>query len=266
MSLDGARVYTGPGENYDVLDGVRRGDQLPLRGRSEDGAWLQVYYFGNEGWIRVQPDPRIDLTLLPVIQAPPTPTAIPTKSGGETPTPLRPNTLLSLQNPDFERVGEYGIPGWTLSPEDNYNGEDYDPNTSFDTPFLKQADNRAINGPTLQMDGTTNVKFKVHVFQVVVVPPSTMVHFQASAGAFSDDGDIKLAAGVDPDGDKNCSRAHWGDPWMINQEDGVVQVVSPDVVVGPAGRVTICLYAESLSPASHHAAYFDSAMLIGNPQ
>jgi serine/threonine-protein kinase len=269
VRLDRARVYTGPGEHCDVLGEIRRGDQLPVLGKLEDGTWLQVDYLGREGWVRAQSDPNIDIALLPIVQAPSACTVDPIKPDDKEPTPLGPNTVLSLENPDFERIGGYVIPGWTWLAEDNYSpGEDYDPSNSFDTPLLKQADDpsRTIHGPTLQIDAAAYLKFKVYVFQTVAVPPSTTVRFQALASAYADTGDIEVAAGIDPAGGSNCGHVRWGVPWMIDQRDGVVQVVSPDVVVGPAGHATVCLYAETLYPASHNAAFLDSAKLIGNPQ
>jgi hypothetical protein len=43
-------------------------------------------------------------------------------------------------------------------------------------------------------------------------------------------------------------------------------LVTPTVVVGQAGRVTVCLCAESVYPARSNAAFFDNAILIANPE
>jgi len=123
-----------------------------------------------------------------------------------------------------------------------------------------------INGSTLQVQATAFVKFKVHIFQTVSVPPAVTVHFQALAKAYSDVGGIKLIAGIDPDGGHDCSQAQWGDPLTVDQSSGIAQLVSPDVAAGDAGRVTVCLYAETIYPAHNNAAYFDDAALIANPQ
>lgn len=44
-------VYSGPGEMYDVLGQVEKGDRLTILGCSEDEAWWQVEYFGWPGWV-----------------------------------------------------------------------------------------------------------------------------------------------------------------------------------------------------------------------
>jgi hypothetical protein len=173
-----------------------------------------------------------------------------------------------LQNPGFRGIEVNSIPGWEWWAYDNYSGGDYDPDTSFDMPLLKQADDpvRVINGPTLQIDAAGHLKFKALVFQSVDVPFTVTVRFQVSAGAYADKGSIKLAAGVDPDGGNDCSNARWGDMLAINQSNGTVQLVAPDVTVGRAGRVTVCLYAEALYAARSNAAFFDDARLISNPE
>ena len=80
-------VYTGPAETYDVWGEVRRGDQLSLRGRSEDGMWWQVDYLGWKGWIRAQAvGANVEPTILPVSTPPSTPTITPTPPETVTPT------------------------------------------------------------------------------------------------------------------------------------------------------------------------------------
>jgi hypothetical protein len=174
-----------------------------------------------------------------------------------------------LQNPGLERVQENVIPGWRWWAEDNYSpGGEYNPGTSFDTPFFSQTDDpaRMINGSTLQIEATAFVNLKVHIFQTVSAPPTVTVRFQASAKAYSDSGGIKLAAGIDPNGGFDCSQARWGDTLTIDQSSGTVQLLTPDVVVGRAGRVTVCLRAENIYPARSNAAFFDNATLIANPE
>jgi hypothetical protein len=45
-----------------------------------------------------------------------------------------------------------------------------------------------------------------------------------------------------------------------------VELITPDVAVDDAGRVTVCLYAETIYPARSNAAFFDDAALIANPE
>jgi hypothetical protein len=261
-------VYSGPGEMYDVMGEVHRGDRLPLSGRSADGTWWQVDYLGRSGWVPAQPvGANIEPTLLPTAKAPPTPATTPMPTEEPTPSLPEPNTVLGLQNPGFERVQENVIPGWHWWAADNYPDEEYDSQSSFDTPFFSRTQDpaRMIDGSTLQIEATAFVNFRVHVFQTVSAPPSVTVRFQASAKAYSNDG-LKLAAGIDPNGGPDCSQAHWGDTLTVGQSGGTVQLIAPDVVVGRDGRVTVCLRAENILPARSNAAFFDKAALIANPE
>ena len=269
---DQSTVRTGPGERYQVLGEVRRGYQMPLRGCSEDEKWWQVDYLGWAGWIPAQPGgSSIDPDDLPVVPTPPpslftpvSPTPTMTSTPIATPTPTA-ETTPELANPGFAGIRDNQIPGWSWWAYDNYSSsEDYNPDHSFETPLLKQADDsrRLINGPTLQIDAAGYLKFQVHVFQTVNVAPNTRLRFQVSAGAYTDKETIKLVAGIDPNGVAGCSYAQWGDVLMINQADGVVKLVTPEVVVGPAGRVVVCLFAETLSPNVNNAAFIDNAQVI----
>ncbi len=216
--------------------------------------------------------PRFTSTPRPTHTATSPPTISPTFAPTFTPRPTEivtpslpgPTTTVGLQNPGFEGVRGNTIPGWDWWADDNFSpGGEYNPDTSFDTPLFKQADDpvRIIDGPTLQIDAVQHLKFKVHVFQTVPVSPTTKVDFQVMAGAFSGSGVIKLAAGLDPLGGRDCSKARWSDFLFLDQEGGVQSIVAPSVVAGEAGLVTVCLYAEPLYPAISNAAYFDNAEL-----
>jgi hypothetical protein len=160
------------------------------------------------------------------------------------------------------------IPGWSWWAEDNFTpGGVYDPNTSFDTPLFKQADDpvRFITGPTLQIDAVQHLKFRVHVFQTVLITPTARVRFRVSAGAFSDTGVIQIAAGIDVNGRPNCDNARWGEMAYLDQETGVQTVATPFATVGESGQVTVCFYAEPVYAAVSNAAFFDNAELSVNP-
>lgn len=67
-------VYAGPGESYEVLGEVRRRDELPILGRSEDEKWWQVDYLGWIGWLAAHSvTASVDLQALSVAGAPPIP-------------------------------------------------------------------------------------------------------------------------------------------------------------------------------------------------
>jgi len=206
------------------------------------------------------PLPTITRTFAPTFT--PQPTLTPTVSGlTQTVTP-------ELINPGFKDVSADYIPGWSWWAEDNFSpGGPYNPDTSFDTPLFKLADDpvRVINGPTLQIDATQHLKFKVHVFQTVPVSPTARVRFEVTAGAFSGSGVIQLAAGIDPDGGPDCANARWSDVVLLNQGAGAQRLVAPRATAGPRGQVTVCLYAEPVYAAISNAAFFDDAELILGP-
>ncbi len=74
-----------------------------------------------------------------------------------------------------------------------------------------------------------------------------------------------LKAGVDPVGGEGCEAAQGGGEQIANQGDGVVVLVSPEVVVGQAGRATVCMFAETQFAQVYHAAFFDDAALTVLP-
>jgi serine/threonine protein kinase len=267
---DQLSVRAGPGDNYEILRDVYQGYLLLLQGRSGDGMWWQVDSLGLVGWIPAQDgDINIDPGDLPVIPTPVPAIAasISLSTPTAAPTPAQKIKQPILQNPGFSGVSDGKIPGWETWAHDNYHSsETFNPETSFDTPLFKQADDpaRFIDGDTLQIDGTAFVRFKAHVFQTVAVTPNTRVYFRATAGAYvGGNGRIKVTTGIDPQGGPDCQNALWGEPLLINQQHGKVQLVAPEVVAGSTGRVTVCLYAESPAPSpASHAAFFDSAQLV----
>jgi len=267
VSVEQSHVHAGPGEDYDELGTVRRGDRLLLYGRSEDRIWLQVDHLGRKGWIPIQAVAvPIEPTLLPTVTAPPTPTRAPTPTA--TPSLPTPNTAVRLQNPGFEGIHDNLIPGWQWWAEDNFLDKECRSDPCFDTPFFSQTNDpaRMIEGATLQIEATAFVGLRVYVLQTVSVSPTVPVRFEAWAKAYSDLGGIQLAAGIEPSGSTDCSQAQWGDTLLADQSQGAVRLVAPTVAVGQAGRVTVCLYAASVYPAHNNAAFFGNASLIANPQ
>lgn len=228
---------------------------LPVIGRSADGMWLQVNFLGRAAWIDAYPSAAyINLDTLPVIEPPATPTPAPT------PTVIIIISTLPviprLQNAGFENIQPNNIPGWQW-----WANRDTD---NLAVPAFKQADDpaRMINGATLQIDGVGFTRFQVYIFQTINIPPATLVRFQALAGAFADQGDILVSIGIDSEGRNDCSLALWGNSIQINQSNGIVTLISPQVSAGLKGRITACLSAQSLYPVRSSAAFFDDAALV----
>jgi hypothetical protein len=211
-------------------------------------------------------------TLSPTPQSTPTPspTGTPTQTPTPWPTPtatLPPTPAAApLENPTFEGVLENFIPGWQTGAFVNWApGDEFDAATSYAAPRFHQADDprQWIDGPTLQIDTVPWVKLRAWVFQTVNVGPGSRVQFRVRAAGFVKEtaGGYILKVGVDPDGGEGCEAAQWGAEQIVNQNDGVVELISPKVVVGQAGQVTVCMFAETQFAQVYHAAFFDDAVL-----
>jgi hypothetical protein len=198
-----------------------------------------------------------------------TPTGTPTPWPTFTPTPPTP-TPRPLENSTFEGIQENFIPGWQTGAFVNWTtGDEFDPGSSYAAPRFHQADDprQWIDGATLQIDTVDWVKLRAWVFQTVDVGPESRVQFKVRAMGFVKNtiSGYILKAGVDPEGREGCDAAQWGDERVANQNDGVVELFSPEVVVGGAGQVTICMFAEPQYAHAYHAAFFDDAELIVLP-
>lgn len=82
----------GPGQVYREITALAAGDNAEIRGKSQDAAWLFIYWpkFNVECWIVTAAAPaNTDLSAIPALAAPPTPipSAIPPTSVPLTPTP-----------------------------------------------------------------------------------------------------------------------------------------------------------------------------------
>jgi len=214
------------------------------------------------------PSPTLQSTPTPRPTAAPTqtPTPWPTSTPTQVPTPAP----VVLENPVFEGLQENFIPGWQMGSFVNWApGDEFDAVNSYAAPRFHQAGDQRqwINGPTLQIDTEPWVKLRAWVFQTVDVEPGSRVQFQVRAVGFvrHTAGGYLLKAGVDPDGGVGCAAAQWGTEQIADQGDGVVELVSPKVVVGPEGRVTVCAFAETQFAQVYHAAFFDDAALIVLP-
>lgn len=213
----------------------------------------------------LSPTPQPTRTPLPTGTLASTPTQTPTPWPTLTPTLPPTPASVALENPTFEGILENFIPGWQVGSFVNWApGGEFDPATSYAAPRFHQSDDRWINGPTLQIDTEPWVKLRAWVFQTVEVQLDSRVQFQVRAMAFVKEtaGGYILKAGVDPNGGQGCEAAQWGAEQIVDQEDGVVELVSPEVVVGQAGRVTVCAFAETQFAQVNHAAFFDDAALI----
>jgi hypothetical protein len=177
---------------------------------------------------------------------------------------------VTLENPTFEGIQDDAIPGWQTGGFVNWApGQDFDPVNSFAAPRFHTADDprQWIDGATLQIDTEPWVKLQAWLFQTVDVEPGSRVQFRVQALGFVRqlEGGYILKAGVDPQGGEGCDAARWGEERLANQNDGVVELVSPQMIVGPEGRVTVCMFAETQFAQAYHAAFFDNAEIVVQP-
>ncbi len=201
-------------------------------------------------------------TLPPAITRTPRPTRTPYPT--LTPSPLPTPAPVTLVNPEFDQFMPNQIPGWQWDADVNYQmGDEYNPQSSYAQPTFKLADDprRQINGSTLQIETVRWLKFRAYVYQQVTVTTGIAVYFRIKATAYSSIDQLILRAGVDPQGGAGCENARWSET-LIDQEDGIVTITSPRLVVGRNGRVTVCLFAEPRYPDVSNAAFFDQAELI----
>ncbi|MBN1872912.1 MAG: hypothetical protein JXA33_01675 [Anaerolineae bacterium] len=218
-------------------------------------------------------------TWTPTITTTPRPTIPPraTKTPPQTPTPYPTPTYTPIPptptpgpiviiNPDFDLLMPNRIPGWSWDAFVNYQqgDADYSPENSYAEPLFTAADDpvRQIHGTTLKIETIRWLKFRAWVHQTVSVTAGSTIYFEAKANAYSSLDRVKFQVGIDPTGAENCYDAQWGSEQAIRQEDGIITLKSPRVVVGEEGKVTICLFAEPTYAHVNNAAFFDQAEII----
>jgi hypothetical protein len=208
-----------------------------------------------------------------------TPTLLPTYTPSPTATPSPPKPV-PLNGAEFDFLLPNRIPGWQWYAFVNYqSGDEYSPETSYAEPLFAAADDplRQINGTTLKIETIRWLKFKAWVHQSVTVTSGSTVYFRIKAKAFSSVDSLIVNAGIDPQGNDNCSNVRWGKEMQINQDSGVVTLTSPQIIAPSAAqedeeevasnlsRITVCFYAEPKYPHVNNAAFFDQAELIVSP-
>ncbi len=94
LVIQDALCWVGPGDPFEVVSSVKTGTRVELLGRGSLAGWYIINnpIYHDPCWIeaaRLQIDPGYDLSVLPIINAPstPTPTATNTPIPSKTPTP-----------------------------------------------------------------------------------------------------------------------------------------------------------------------------------
>jgi hypothetical protein len=96
-------VRTGPGFEYDKIGQVEAGDLFRILGAIPDYSWLLIDYQGGVGWVKSEyVEILADLTTVPVVEPPPSPTpaATPTPTIPPVPDILIETVVLSPADPN----------------------------------------------------------------------------------------------------------------------------------------------------------------------
>jgi hypothetical protein len=176
-----------------------------------------------------------------------------------------------LQNPNFDG----GTQGWsTWSYFSKVMQEDKktpDLDKSFETPNFGPSepnwDKSGTEGSAGMVSGVHYWKFRAGFYQSVDVPAGARVRFSVWVnGLCVDDNNnnnpVLLRAGINPNGGTtwDSSNIQWVDVQVGNTK--YAQLATPEVTVGPNGRVTVFTWGEPQYPVIYNAAYFDNASLV----
>jgi len=96
ITTQGMNVRSGPGTNYSIIGAAQSGEQYVITGKDPSGAWWQVNYNGQAGWLFGQLVTANDSAGVAVAQnipaapPPPTNTPIPPPTQAPAPAPAEP--------------------------------------------------------------------------------------------------------------------------------------------------------------------------------
>jgi uncharacterized protein YraI len=98
-----ANIRSGPDTTYDLVGKLNQGESAPIKGRNEDGTWWQIAFAagtGGVGWVRGDLVKANDAaTNVPVVAAPPKPTAQPAPPTSSAPTATPPSVAVETIAP-----------------------------------------------------------------------------------------------------------------------------------------------------------------------
>lgn len=92
ITTQGMNVRSGPGTNYSIIGAAQAGEQYVITGKDPSGAWWQVTFNGQSGWLFGQLVTANNSAGVPVAQnipAPPPPTATPVPAPTQPPAPTQ---------------------------------------------------------------------------------------------------------------------------------------------------------------------------------
>lgn len=97
-------VRGGPGTNYQIIGAAQPGTQFTIKGKDPTGAWWQVDYNGNNGWLFGQLVTAQNTSAVPVAQNIPTP---PPATATPIPQPTAPPTQPPAAQPTAPPAAKY---------------------------------------------------------------------------------------------------------------------------------------------------------------
>lgn len=169
-------------------------------------------------------------------------------------------TTVPLRNAGFEEGTTNGWSWWNI-PEKVIPG---DINNSWYNPFfVPNSDPKRIRSGSRALEINNEYrKWRAGTFQTVDVAAGSRVVFKVWVQGYTNTGEFMIArAGIDPNGgvDAFSSAVLWSGVASVGES--YVQLASPEVVVGPGGKVTVFTWGEPPSPAPKTAIFFDDATL-----
>lgn len=103
VASQGINVRGGPGTNYAIIGAAQAGDRFVIKGKDPTGAWWQITYNGQDGWLFGELVSATNTSAVAVAQnipAPPPPTATPIPQPTQPPAqPTQPPAAQPTQPP-----------------------------------------------------------------------------------------------------------------------------------------------------------------------
>jgi hypothetical protein len=180
-----------------------------------------------------------------------------------------------LQNPSWEAGSQGGWDWWhyeIMVPSDE-DKKVMDKNKSFYSPDFMPSESKwdkEGGNQAGEVSGFQYTKFRAGFLQKVNVAAGARVRFSVWVNGYCADASggscpVILRAGIDSNGgtDWQSGSIQWVDTQTeTNNPKKYIQLVVPEVTVGPSGSVTVFTWGEPTYPLIYTAAYFDEASLV----
>ncbi len=164
---------------------------------------------------------------------------------------------IPLKNAGFEEGTTNGWSWWYIP-----DTVDPDINKSWYKPmYVPNQDPKRVHGGSQSIELNNEYrKWRGGVYQTVSATPGDKVVFKIWVqGYISPNGLMLARVGIDPNGGSSADAAQWSGTTTVGES--YVQLVSPEVIVGAGGKVTVFTQAEPPAPVNKSAIFLDDATL-----